>query len=293
MPTLLCAEPSNAPTLNCRSLSGGAGKLCESVLRQIQRSSCKDLLDVHALAAMLLPVKAPSLAALVRASRSPSRFMSFMEHDPHELAQLLVSLATSAPLGNGPEASLRFVSTNSNNGFAATIAATYLRRIQHTAFHGLAVHSVKAEWATSHGMRSLLVQSNLTWRGTNERVRVFDAPAEAALMSHSPRTRSPLSHSSLVPAVRFLPEDWHQWPRARSFDLCVRFGAFDQDAIYRDAGMLFHSWCQTIVWHGTLTSNLTFALGLTSPAASMRRAGNFTVIVKYTERSFGPLKSAL
>jgi hypothetical protein len=204
-----------------------------------------------------------------------------MQHEPGDYATLLVFLANHSA---GDPTPLRFVSTNTYNGWAAATMAVYLRRMHHDApLHGLAVHNMKAEWSTSHGTRSILQLCNLTWRGTHrgsvERVQVFDPPSEAALLTFDPRTRSPLSHASLAPAAQFLPSGWQQWPRARPFDLCVRFGAFDEAAVYKDVGLLFRSWCRSVVFHGALTPNLTAAFGALAASAA-RRVGGFTAIVR-------------
>ena len=70
-------------------------------------------------------------------------------HPPHDLAALLLHLAratqpSEAKAGAHPGA-LRYVSTNSNNGWSSCVAAAYLHRTRGSAFHGYAVNDLKTE----------------------------------------------------------------------------------------------------------------------------------------------------
>lgn len=278
-----CDDASTAPLLDCRRMTGGANRLC-SALERLEKAPCRELLAAPSLASILAAIRPPNGEEAV-ATKAPGRASAFLQHDPKGLATLLVFLANHSTAD--PTRPLRFVSTNTYNGWAAATTAVYLRRMLRAPLHGLAVHNMKAEWSTSHGTRSILAACNLTWRGTHrgsvERVQVFDPPADAALLTHDPRPRSSLSHASLEPATHFLPSGWEQWPRARPFDLCIRFGAFDEAATYRDARLLFRSWCRSIAFHGVLTPNITAALGpgvMTSDSSRTTRVGGFTVIIR-------------
>jgi hypothetical protein len=168
-------------------------------------------------------------------------------HHPRDLAALLVHLASDPRLER--HEALRFVSTNSNNGWAACLAAAYLHRTHGgAAFHGLAVNGLKTEWATNRNIRILLERLSLSWRSPD----AFDAAADAALMTFHPHVRNSLTPTAFARAQTLLPVAWVGVPPP--FDCCLRFGEYSTDELLADVRTL-GGWCRTLAYHGRVASH--------------------------------------
>lgn len=205
-----CQDPPPHAAIDCGILSaesrrtgvydGVESVLCPAIAR-IQRASCSTLADAPSLASLIGPVDVldavanPTRSLNLSAHAFTGMYMPGVVHAPAGLAELLVHLAHRHV--HGP---LRFVSTNSNNGWAACLAAAFLGRT-HGAFHGLAVNGLKTEWATVRGVRVLLGELGLSWRHP----QAFDAAADAALMSYHPHVRNSLTPTAFASATTLLP----------------------------------------------------------------------------------------
>ena len=234
------AGPRRLLELNCSSSFNDEVRfLCDSV-RGIQAASCEQLLSVTTLAALIRPE-----VRLVAADEKKIRTHGFL-HDPSTLAEVLVHLAFEQRSTGSP---LRFVSTNSHNGWMPSIAAAYLERTHGGGLSGLTLHDGKAEWLTTSGVRQILGRVGLSWRGSSS----FDAAADAALMLFHPNARNSLWPTASAPAAKLLPVSWVGRPPP--FDVCWRMGGAatnDENSLADDLSSLA-GWCRTFVFHGDAT----------------------------------------
>ena len=207
-----CPKLGPAPTAGFGAGPNKAAErqyLCPG-LAAIQAASCEDLASVDALSAALRRIAVAPVCCTLK--------WTGLLQDPLELASALIGLATHAH----PEAAgLRFVSSNSGNGWVPCIAAAYLQRVHGGSFNGLALSLSKSEWSNSPATRVIMRMLNLTWRHAG----IFDARNESALMSYRPQTRSSLFGAFSSPATAFLPSGWEAWPDAAPFDVCLRVHA--------------------------------------------------------------------
>ena len=225
--------------------------LCPSVAA-IQRASCASLGGEASITQLI------GTMPLLRATANTTRDVNFntyskqklftglylpgIVHDPADLAKLLLHFAKHEHLHT--HQALRFVSTNSNNGWVAILLAAYLARVHAPAgFHGLAVNGLKTEWATVRNVRVLLDKVGLSWRVPE----AFDAPADAALMTYHPHVRNSLGPTAYAKASILLPVSWVGLPPP--FDVCVRLGDYGREAVLTDLAML-GGWCREFVYHG-------------------------------------------
>ena len=173
-------------------------------------------------------------------------------HEPTGLAALLVHLASMRHYE--PQQPLRFVSTNSNNGWAALVAAAYLQRTHGTApFLGLAVNDLGTEHATTRNIRALLLKLGLSWRFTDH----FDAAADVALLTYFPMVRNPLTPTAMAPARTLLPVSWVGRPPP--FDVCFRMGEYDAAAVLED-GRRLGGFCRHFAYRGRPATDVERAL---------------------------------
>ena len=233
MPLPRCVDPPPTPTVDCARMEhedAVKDLLCPRLLR-VQQASCSTLGDATELAALLAP-DMPTLYATSLPNRDQSQlkvpnsklftglYMHGIVHEPLDLAQLLVHFASDERLER--HRAIRFVSTNSNNGWTACITAVYLLRTHGGGpFHGLAVNGLKTEWATVRNVRVLLEQLSLSWRSET----VFDPEADAALMEYYPHVRNSLTPTAFAYATTLLPLAWRGLPPP--YDLCFRMGGLD------------------------------------------------------------------
>ena len=188
-------------------------------------------------------------------------------HEPTGLAGLLVHLASVRHYD--AEQPLRFVSTNSNNGWAALVVAAYLQRTHGTApFLGLAVNDLGTEHATTRNIRALLLKLGLSWRFTDR----FDAAADAALLTYFPQVRNPLAPTAMAPARTLLPVSWVGSPLP--FDVCFRMGEYDAAAVLED-GRRLGGFCRHFAYRGRPATAVERALfGVEKPLESKESAGH-------------------
>ena len=153
-----CTDPFAHAAIDCAVLEHRdevATDLCPKI-RAIQLASCAELSTPSWLSGLLAPL------TVLRAIDHPNRdyvnvsssdftglYRPGIVHPPHDLAALLLHLAratqpSEAKAGAHPGA-LRYVSTNSNNGWSSCVAAAYLHRTRGSAFHGYAVNDLKTE----------------------------------------------------------------------------------------------------------------------------------------------------
>lgn len=237
-----CQDPFHRPAFDCGSLGlkrepDDVDEVLCPALARIWNANCEALSSARSLAALIGPMRVLDAVATPRRGsvNYTSRvftglYMPGLVHEPYELAQLLVHLAKERmPHQTG---GLRFVSTNSNNGWAACICAAYLHRTHGGGFHGLAVNDLKTEWATTRHVRILLLELGLSWRHPLS----FDAEADAALMSYHPHVRNSLTPTAFAHATTLMPVGWVGTPPP--FDVCFRMGAFDAAAVRNDTRAL-------------------------------------------------------
>eukprot|EP00322_Chrysochromulina_rotalis_P028175 CAMPEP_0115832782 /NCGR_PEP_ID=MMETSP0287-20121206/2836_1 /TAXON_ID=412157 /ORGANISM="Chrysochromulina rotalis, Strain UIO044" /LENGTH=340 /DNA_ID=CAMNT_0003286179 /DNA_START=53 /DNA_END=1075 /DNA_ORIENTATION=+ len=226
--------------------------LCPAVVR-IQQASCDALASVGRLSALIGGMR------VLRATANTTRDVDFktyytqslytglympgVVHDPAELAVLLIHLATSNKRVEHTHQAVRFVATNSNNGWAVCLAAAFMIRTHGAGFHGLAVNNLKTEWATVRDLRVLLEKLSLSWRAPE----AFDAAADAALMTYHPHVRNSLSPTTFAKAATLMPVSWVGLPPP--FDICMRLGMYDRQAVLDDIALL-GGWCREFAYHG-------------------------------------------
>ncbi len=256
----------------------------------IQRAPCDILVHETSLASLL---RMRTLIATANTTRDvdfktyasqdvfTGLYIPGVVHQPHELAALLVHLGKHEHL-HGHAQPIRFVSTNSNNGWAACLFAAYLARTHAPAsFQGLAVNGLKTEWATVRNVRVLLEKLNLSWRA-NE---AFDATADAALMEYHPHVRNSLGPTAYAKAALLLPVSWVGLPPP--FDLCFRMGEYDRVAVLEDIRAL-GGHCRELIYRGAASTDAgEVAAALASAHAlagasmahgSVRQVGAFVVL---------------
>lgn len=275
----LCVDPPPYKAITCTmSPLGNDGHIMEPVpgmtgdpfevstelcprLRAIELASCEELASPSWMAGLLAPMTILRAISSNRDSVNQTThdftglYRPGLVHPPRQLAALLVQLGKSQPA----HGALRTVFFNSNNGWTACLAAAYFHRIRAGApsatpgsgslgggFHGLAVNDLKTEWATCRNIRVLLERLNLSWRVTPS----FDAAADAALMSYHPHVRNSLTPTAFAHAATLLPVGWTGL--AAPYDICIRFGEFDTDAVEQYLRTLA-GWClQIVFYHGRL-----------------------------------------
>ena len=283
MPGLLgvCVEkpplllPVDCPYLGPAPTTGfGAGPnkaaermfLCPNLLR-IQKASCAELVSVEVLAEILASVARSPVCCKLK--------WSGLILDPHDLAAVLLELAARRT-DHGP--SLRFITTDTGNGWVASLAAAYLQRLHGGVFNGLMLSASKSEWSQSGTTRMLTKMLNLTLRHT----LAFDGRNDSSLMSFKPQTRSSLSGSFYASATSYLPRGWEAWSLPPPFDVCLRVsGRLDTDAIieqdWRRGGLA--AWCGQYAFYGARTSALAVAYEEIAGTHSVaHKAGNFTIV---------------
>ena len=252
-----CTDPPDAP-LDCERVMEHADEvrtvLCPRIAA-IQRAPCSQLGSVDALERLIGGENVTILVASANTTREvdfksyyqqrlfTGLYMPGFVHEPRHLATLLVHFGMAHSLER--HAPLRFVATNSNNGWVLCLAAAYLRRAHGAPLHGLAVNGLKTEWATNRNVRILLERLNLSWRAPT----VFDAAADAALMSYHPHVRNSLTPTTFAPATTLMPVRWVGTPPP--FDVCVRFGEYDRAAILEDVRMVGGA-CKSFSYFGRL-----------------------------------------
>ena len=169
------------------------------------------------------------------------------------------------------------MTTNSWNGWTASVVAADLERTVGPAL-GLCQAPLKAEWATSHGTRTLLGRFNLTWRGAP----VWESAAEAALLTAQPSVRPSLSFAALRNTSSYLGgTSWRDVTPA-PFDLCWRLGPgrFGRptggSTIEFDMASL-GAWCRILAFNGPLTPTLAaaYAAAAGGPPAEVSEVANF------------------
>lgn len=260
--------------------------LCPALLR-IQTASCDTLSNTSSLTSLI-----SSELPVLQADPNPRRdvkpsgaaftglYMPGIVHPAFELAKLFIHLAADRKFPT--QGMTRFVSTNSNNGWVACIAGVYLQRARGAEFHGLAVNSLKTEWATSRNVRLMLMQTNISWRVN----KAFDGEADAALMTYHPHVRNSLTPTAFAPARTLLPVAWRGRPPP--FDVCFRMGDFDAEATAGDIQVL-GGWCRTFVYHGSraelLYGNLSRVVSAAKGSGAYHlhtrntiEAGSFTIV---------------
>ena len=299
-----CVDPpsSRLPVLNCAAIPDEGGfsyngtevreHLCP-MLDRLLRASCEQLASPTTVAS-LLDLELGLLSAAARPTMAMDASSSIMTghykpghtHHPHGLASLLVHFAGFKHYEE--QQPLRFVSTNSNNGWAALVAAAYLQRTHGTApFLGLAVNDFGAEHATTRNIRALLLQVGLSWRSTTS----FDAAADAALLTYFPQVRNPLWPTASAPARTLLPMGWVGTPPP--FDVCFRMGENDEAAVLEDLGRM-NGLCRHFAYQGRYSAGVerAFGAGEAPPqevsshhARAMVLVGGFTVLSSRVEPS--------
>lgn len=186
-------------------------------------------------------------------------YMPGIVHVPRDLATLLVHLANERSIER--HAVLRLVVSNSNNGWALCIVAAYLRRVHGGPLVGLGVNGLKTEWATNRNVRILLEAFNLSWRSPT----VFDAAADAALMTYHPHVRNSLTPTTFAKATTLLPVSWTGTPPP--FDICMRMGEYSREAMLDDIRLVGGA-CRTFAFTASAASQDAAALeGAFSAAA--------------------------
>ena len=289
-----CSDPPERATLDCTRLEHAdevASILCPRIVA-IQSATCSELANVAKVADLMATgnTSMPILRATANVTRSIDVKTYYTEelytglykpglvHPPHDLAALLVHLASDPRLER--HEALRFVSTNSNNGWAACLAAAYLARTHDgAAFHGLAVNGLKTEWATVRNIRILLERLNLSWRSPE----AFDAAADAALMTYHPHVRNSLTPTAFAKAATLLPVSWVGLPPP--FDVCLRFGDYSTKELLSDVRAL-GGWCRTFAYHGRVAAHASDIAGALEDALATtgarthptEQAGPFVVI---------------
>lgn len=290
-----CADPFPAhEAVDCARLEHAddvASIFCPRI-HAMQTASCSELANVTRLAELM--VEGEHAMPVLRATANVTREVDFrtyytdalytglykpgLVHHPSELAALLVHLAMDARLER--HQALRFVSTNSNNGWAACVAAAYLHRTHGGgALHGLAINGLKTEWATTRNVRILLERLNLSWRSP----AAFDVAADAALMAFHPHVRNSLTPTAFANATTLLPVAWVGLPPP--FDVCLRLGDYAVAELLDDVRAL-GGWCRTLAYHGRVAAHaadiaaaLEGALASTGARAhAPEQAGAFVVI---------------
>ena len=233
--------------------------LCPSIER-LQRLSCAELGSADVLTGLLAKIGWTGLLL-----------------EPRDLAMVLLGLAHHSKPRNE---SLRFVSTEPANGWAAAHAAAFLQRLHGGSLHGLLVASGRSEPTPSPPMRTLMGQLNLTLRGAH----AFDARNESALVTHllaHRHARHSVSHS-LAPATRYLPAGWEEWPPPPPFDVCLRAsGRLDAAALvetdWRRSRLA--AWCVQFAFYGEREASLLAAYAQGAGAHGVaHQAGNFTIM---------------
>ena len=292
----LCIDPpsSRLPVLDCAAiLDEGAFShngtevrehLCPTLVRLLH-ASCSQLTSPKTVASLI----ASELGLLSAAARptlviDPSQPATVMTghykpghtHEPTGLAALLVHFASFRHYDE--QQPLRFVSTNSNNGWAALVTAAYLQRTHGTApFLGLAVNDHGTEHATTRNIRALLLKLGLSWRFSDR----FDAAADAALLTYFPQVRNPLTPTATAPARTLLPVSWVGNPPP--FDLCFRMGEYDAAAVLDD-GRRLGGFCRHFAYRGRPGAAVERAFGVEASQESGHHAravvevGGFTVL---------------
>ena len=247
-----CVDPSSH-VIDCSSMEHHdevETLLCPRIAA-IQRAECGTLANPNALSNLIGQIR------VLRATHNTTRAVDFttyytqdvytglympgIVHDSLELSTLLVTLAGEQRVD--PRSALRFVSTNSNNGWTACIIAAYLARTHASGFHGLAINDLKTEWATVRNVRILLEKLHLSWRAPE----AFDAAADAALMSYHPHVRNSLTPTAFAKAATLMPVSWVGLPPP--FDICFRMGMYHIHAVVHDVHML-GGWCRLLAYHG-------------------------------------------
>uniref|UniRef100_A0A7S2H671 peptidylprolyl isomerase n=1 Tax=Haptolina brevifila TaxID=156173 RepID=A0A7S2H671_9EUKA len=172
VPFARCVDPFHAAEFNCSEMKYSdevRETLCPRIAA-IQRASCSQLSNLASLTKL---IDSPSMTVLWatgnvshRESPSDARFTGpykpGLVHSPRDIATLLIHLASDARfdrLQTNQLASdardrkrpsyepLRFVSTDSNNGWVTLLAAAFLERTHRTALHGLAVSAFRVSCA--------------------------------------------------------------------------------------------------------------------------------------------------
>lgn len=269
LPRCVDPPPSRLPNLNCAAIPDEGGfsyngtevreHLCP-MLDRLLGATCGQLAS-PATVASLLDSELGLLSAVARPTMTMDSSPNIMTghykpghtHHPHGLASLLVHIAGFKHYEE--QQPLRFVSTNSNNGWAALVAAVYLQRTHGTApFLGLAVNDFGTEHATTRNIRALLLQVGLSWRATSS----FDAAADAALLTYFPQVRNPLWPTASAPARTLLPMAWVGTPPP--FDVCFRMGEHDEAALLEDVGRL-GGFCRHLAFGGRPSAAVEKAFG--------------------------------
>ena len=172
---------------------GSHARLCTRIVG-ILNATCNELSDASLLSHLLdSPVLPDESLTQIRTNG--------LFHRPSEIAALFILLANETRNRDTP---LRFVSTNSNNGWTSLLAAAFLHRTHAGGFSGSAFNDLKWEWACDESTRKLTRVAGLSWRHT----KALNPAAEAALMHYHPHARSPLWQTAFSNATELIPVSW-------------------------------------------------------------------------------------
>ena len=254
---------------------GSHARLCTRIVG-ILNATCNELSDASLLSHLLdSPVLPDESLTQIRTNG--------LFHRPSEIAALFILLANETRNRDTP---LRFVSTNSNNGWTSLLAAAFLHRTHAGGFSGSAFNDLKWEWACDESTRKLTRVAGLSWRHT----KALNPAAEAALMHYHPHARSPLWQTAFSNATELIPVSWVGTPPP--FDVCWRMGQLGESVATRSgfAGLaadlrVLVGWCRLFVYYGApdALQSEQIAAALSKPTAlrllhGARQAGKFTVL---------------